>query len=97
VESAIEKAGARRVTVLMDQPVWETAAGVVLQLRKKGVTVAVQPGLEHMFAGTAAADGTEDLEVAFCGGPCHERLLSRPGNMVLLFGDGLAIDAITLK
>ena len=97
VESAIEKAGARRVSVLMDQPVWETAAGVVLQLRKKGVSVAVQPGLEHMFAGTAAADGTEDLEVAFCGGPCHERLLSRPGNMVLLFGDGLAIDAITLK
>ena len=97
VEGAIEKAGARRVKVLMDQPVWETAAGVVLQLRKKGVSVAVQPGLEHMFAGTAAADGTEDLEVAFCGGPCHERLLSRPGNMVLLFGDGLAIDAITLK
>jgi hypothetical protein len=97
VEHAIEKAGARRVKVLMDQRVWETAAGVVLQLRKKGVSVAVQPGLEHMFAGTAAAGGTEDLEVAFCGGPCHERLLSRPGNMVLLFGDGLAIDAITLK
>jgi hypothetical protein len=97
VESAIDQAGARRVKVLMDQPVWETAAGVVLQLRKQGVSVAVQPGLEHMFAGTAAADGTEDLEVAFCGGPCHERLLSRPGNMVLLFGDGLAIDAIALK
>jgi hypothetical protein len=97
VESALEQTGSRRVKVLMDQPVWETAAGVVLQLRKKGVPVAVQPGLENMFPGTAAADGTEDLEVTFCGGPCHERLTSRPGNMVLLYGDGLAIDAIALK
>ena len=97
VEGAIAKAGSRRSKILMDQPVWETAAGVVLQLRKKGVSVAVEPGLERMFSGTVAADGTEDLEIAFCGGPCHERLIARPGNTVVLFGDGLAIDAIALR
>jgi hypothetical protein len=97
VEGAMVAAGSRRLKILMDQPVWETAAGVVLQLRKKGVVVAVQPGLENMFSGTVAADGTEDLEITFCGGPCHERLSARPGNAVVLFGDGLAIDAIALK
>jgi hypothetical protein len=70
---------------------------VILQLRKKGATVAVQPGLERMLSGTLAADGREDLEITFCGGPCHENLVSRAGNTVVLFGDGLAIDAIGLN
>jgi hypothetical protein len=97
VEAEIRRTGARRPKILIDQRVWEPAAGVILQLRKKGATVAVQPGLERMLSGTLAADGREDLEITFCGGPCHENLVSRAGNTVVLFGDGLAIDAIGLN
>lgn len=97
VEAEIARTGSRRPKVLIDVRAWETAAGVILQLRRKGMTLAVEPGLERMLSGTAAADGTEDLEITFCGGPCHERLTARPDNTVVLFGDGLAIDAIALK
>jgi hypothetical protein len=97
VEGEIARTGAKRPKVLIDQPVWEPAAGVILQLRKKGTPIAVQPGLERLFSGTLAADGTEDLEITFCGGPCHERLAARPDNNVVLFGDGLAIDAVPLQ
>ena len=50
-------------------------------------------GLVAMFAGTLAPDGSEDLEISFCGGPCHSRLISRPGNIVVLVTDQIAIDA----
>jgi hypothetical protein len=96
VEAEITRTGSSRPKILIDQRVWEPAAGVILQLRKKGAAVAVQPGLERMLSGTEAANGTEDLEITFCGGPCHEGLIARPGNNVVLFGDGLAIDAIEL-
>ena len=97
VEAEIARTGSRRPKVLIDVRAWETAAGVTLQLRRKGMTLAVEPGLDKMLSGTVAADGTEDLEITFCGGPCHERLTARSGNTVVLFGDGLAIDAIALK
>jgi hypothetical protein len=97
VETEIARTGARSPKILIDQRVWEPAAGVILQLRRKGTTVAVEPGLEKLLSGTRGADGSEDLEITFCGGPCHERLVSRPGNVVVLFGDGLAIDAIRLS
>ena len=97
VEAEIARTGARRPKMLIDQPVWEAAAGVILQLRRKGTLIAVQPGLENMFSGTVAADGTEDLEITFCGGPCHDRAAARPDNTVVLLGDGLAIDAIVLE
>jgi hypothetical protein len=97
VEAEIVRTGAHRPKILIDQPVWEAAAGVILQLRKKGRIIAIQPGLESMFSGTVAADGTEDLEITFCGGPCHARAAARPDNTVVLLGDGLAIDGIALK
>ena len=97
VEGEIARTGARRPKLLIDQPVWEAAAGVILQLRRKGTLIAVQPELENMFSGTVAADGTEDLEITFCGGPCHDRVAARWDNTVVLLGDGLAIDAIALS
>ena len=97
IRSEIKRLGARRPKVLIDQPVWDAAAGVTLQLRKQGISLAVPPGLERMFSGTAAADGSEDVEIAFCGGPCHDTLAARPDNVVLLHADGLAIDVRALK
>ena len=54
-------------------------------------------GWRTMLSGTVAADGTEDLEITFCGGPCHARVAARADNTVVLLGDGIAIDAIVLK
>lgn len=97
VDGEIARSGSRRTTILIDQRVWPAAAGVVLQLRKKGRPIAVEPDLAHMFSGTLAADGSEDLEVSFCGGPCHERESARPGNVVVWLGEGIAVDAIKLR
>jgi hypothetical protein len=94
VRDEIARAGARRPKIVIDQRVWVAAAGVILQLRKAGQAVAVEPDLAHMFSGTLPANGSEDLELAFCGGPCHERLAARPGNTVVWLADGIAIDAI---
>jgi hypothetical protein len=80
--------------MLIDQRVWPAAAGVILQLRKAGRVLAVEPDLAHMFSGTLPAGGSEDLEVSFCGGPCHERQSARPGNVVVWLGEGIAVDAL---
>lgn len=97
VDAEITRTGSRKTTVLIDQRVWPAAAGVILQLRKSGRVVAVEPDLAHMFSGTLAADGSEDLEVSFCGGPCHERQAARPGNVVVWLADGIAVDAVALR
>jgi hypothetical protein len=94
VDTEITRTGSRRTTVLIDQRVWPAAAGVILQLQKAGRVLAVEPDLAHMFSGTLAADGSEDFEVSFCGGPCHERQAARPGNVVIWLGEGIAVDAI---
>lgn len=93
IRSEIERQGARRPMVVIDQRVWHWAAGVILQLHRQGIRVVLEGGLVAMFAGTLAPDGTEDLEISFCGGPCHERLVARPGNIVVLLTDHIAIDA----
>ena len=93
IQSEIERQGSRRPMVVIDQRVWDWAAGVILQLRRQGTRVVIDDGLVAMFAGTLAPDGSEDLEISFCGGPCHERLISRPGNIVVLLTDHIAIDA----
>jgi hypothetical protein len=93
IRSEIERQGSRRPKVLIDQRVWDWAAGVILQLRRQGIPIVIDAGLVGMFAGTLAPDGSEDLEISFCGGPCHARLISRPGNIVVLLTDHIAIDA----
>jgi hypothetical protein len=77
--------------------VWGWAAGTILQLRKQGTRVVIEDRLVAMFAGTLAPDGSEDLEISFCGGPCHAQLISRPGNIVVLLTDHIAIDARPLR
>lgn len=95
VDAEITRTGSRKTTVLIDQRVWPAAAGVILQLRKAGRVLAVEPDLAHMFSGALPADGSENLEVSFCGGPCHERQSARPGNVVVWLGEGIAVDAMT--
>ncbi len=93
IQSEIERQGSRRPMVVIDQRVWDWAAGVILQLRRQGTRVVIEDGLVEMFAGTLAPDGSEDLEISFCGGPCHARSISRPGNVIVLLTDHIAIDA----
>ena len=89
----MDRLAAQRPLVAIDARVWMTAAGVILELRKRGVEVAVEPRLVSMFPGTTSPDGTEDVEISFCGGPCHETAAARPGNVVLMLNGVMAIDA----
>ena len=94
VDMEITRTRSQKTTMLIDQRVWPAAAGVILQLQKAGRVLAIEPDLAHMFSGTLAADGSEDFEVSFCGGPCHERQAARAGNVVIWLGEGIAVDAL---
>ncbi len=93
IQAEIERQSAQRPMVVIDQRVWDSAAGVILQLRKNGIRVVIEDSLVAMFAGTVAPNGTEDLEIAISGGTLHAQLISRPGNIVVMLNDRLAIDA----
>jgi hypothetical protein len=94
IEQAVARTGFTRPLATIDGRVWETAAGTVLELRKRGLRVAVEDA--SMFSGAPARSGSEDVEIAFCGGPCHDRNVTRPANVTLFANDVMAVDAIPL-
>ena len=61
IQSEIERQGSRRPTVVIDQRVWDWAAGVIPRLRKQGIRVVIEDGLVAMLAGTLAPDGSGDV------------------------------------
>lgn len=72
-----------RPLVRFDQEAWGMAAGVVLQLQKSGVAVAVEDDWMAMYTPAFAPTGREPLELAIVGPAEHVRLSSRPGDRVV--------------
>ena len=69
--------------VRFDQDAWGMVAGVVLQLQKAGVSVAVEDDWMAMYTPAFAAAGRESLEIAIVGGAEHARLSRRQGDRVI--------------
>ena len=72
-----------RPLILFDQDAWGMDAGVVLQLQKAGVAVAVENDWIAMYTPAFAATGRERIRIAIVGVAEHVRMSSRLGNRVV--------------
>jgi hypothetical protein len=91
VETGLVRLGVSRAVIAVDQRVWDWAAGMILQLRKRGVPVTMDESVAWMYPGAGRPDGGEDGEVYFCGGVCHADQAARPGNVVLFEEPGVIV------
>jgi hypothetical protein len=76
-----------RPLVRIDQDAWPLAAGVILQLQKDGIAVAVEDDWVPMFTPAFAATGRESVVLALDGKPQHVRSLGKPGDTVVIEHD----------
>jgi hypothetical protein len=79
----LEGAGVERPLILFDQDAWGMDAGVVLQLQKAGVPVAVEDDWMAMYTPAFAATGRERVAIAIVGEAEHVRRSSQPGTRLL--------------
>ncbi len=64
---ALRASGASRPLVHIDHPIWQIAAGALLQLRKGGYDVAVDERWTTVFGEAFEPDGREDVELTLSG------------------------------
>lgn len=82
LENALSAADGRRARVRIANPVWGQAAGALLQLYKRGVPVAVDPGLDVMY-GRLVARGDEDMTFWVVDRSMAALLVAHDGGCVL--------------
>jgi hypothetical protein len=75
------EANVRGPLVTIDQPTWGTAAGVLLQLRKRQIPYSVEEGWSFMFGPAARATGDRGVtdKLIFAGPELSLRLEGRAG------------------
>jgi hypothetical protein len=83
-----------RPLFLIDQETWSFAAGVLLQLQKRGDRFAVERDWLPMFIGDVVPDGHEPVAITIGGRERHFRLSSRPGNIVVGEYPPVYLDAV---
>ena len=79
--------GIMRPLIRIDQDAWPLAAGVIVQLQKSGVPVAVEDDWVPMFTPAFAATGQEPVELALNGKAEHVRRRDKPGETVVFEHD----------
>jgi hypothetical protein len=79
------------------EPVWGTAAGVLLELDRLGVPFAVEESWMPMFPQAFAANGDEDSEIAVSNEATHLTMMERPGNGFIANNSAAYFDAIAVK
>jgi hypothetical protein len=80
----------------IDQPAWDLAAGVFLQLQKAGVPFAVEESWLDMFTTVVAPKGDERLAITIAGRARHHILSANPDNTVVAARNPLFADAAPL-
>ena len=63
IRAYLRESGARKPLVRMDVMSWGFTAGIVLQLERAGVPLAVEDGAVSLFSDAVAIDGREDVEL----------------------------------
>jgi hypothetical protein len=84
----------RRPLFRLSQEPWGTAAGILLELDRAGVSFAVEEGWQSMFPAGFERNGNEDAELTVADADTHRRLDQRPDNVVIATGRSLYIDAV---
>jgi hypothetical protein len=94
VAADMKRHGVRRPLFQMSTRGWGEAAGVVLQVYKRGGSPAVEARLVHLFGEPFAPTGQED-RVFVIADPGHAAPLRRPGDELIASGVGIAVYAST--
>ena len=83
-----------RPLMIIGSDVWSMAAGVLLELDRAGVPVAVEHDWLEVFPPPFAADGREDVDLSVSDTDEHLVLAARPGNMLVTRSETIYIDAL---
>lgn len=94
--TSLPRLDSSRPLVQVDSEAWGIAAGLVLQLKKRGHPVAIEPALVNLFGRPLAPNGSEDLLITIAGRSAHERLSRRSGNIVIAERRGVFLDAVRI-
>jgi hypothetical protein len=89
--SEFERKGIGRPLVKIDQPVWGIAAGVLLQLQKRGIAFGVEEGWWFMFGPPTRPSGQETSTVIFAGPEMRVRLQDNADHELLAERDRVSI------
>jgi hypothetical protein len=87
----LERRSIERPLIRIDQDAWGIAAGVILQLQKSGVPVAVEDDWIAMFTPVFAANGREPATLTVAGKAQHVRLMDVPGDTVVVAHDPIYV------
>lgn len=94
VRREIEARHLLRPLIRFDQDAWGLAAGVVLELQKQGVPVAVEDDWLAMYTPAFAATGNERSEIALLGRTAHDRAT---GDTLIASSNDLLFAHLTIK
>jgi hypothetical protein len=89
--SQFEGKGIGRPFVKIDQPVWGVAAGVLLQLQKRGIPFGVEEGWWFMFGPPARPSGGETSTLIFAAPEMRVRLQDSVAHELLAERDRVSI------
>ena len=88
--------GIVRPVIRLDQDAWETAAGVVLNLQKRKVPVAIEDDWVVMFSPAFADSGDERFAIAVVAPAEHLRLSGLPGHETISAHDPVYAHLVAL-
>ena len=83
LEGRMRAQGYGSARIRMAPPVWGVASGVVLQLYKTDISIAVTDPLVWMFTEALRSTGTEDVVFRFVGPALDEELRGRSDHLLL--------------
>jgi hypothetical protein len=85
--------GGPKPMILVDQDAWEVTAGVALQLRKAGLSFAIEPAWLDMFTPALAPGGDEALVLVIAGPRTAGELAGSPAHQRIAAIDGFEVYA----
>ena len=94
VRQYLEREGAHKALVQIGENDWGFTAGVLLDLDRGGVALAVERDWMPMFPESFAAKGDEDAVIAFGNGDEHEQRMHIPGATAIASFAPLYIDGL---
>lgn len=83
VAAYIQSHHVSRPLIRLDQDAWGIAAGVILDLQKRGIPVAVENDWLVMFTPQFASRGDEPVEITIAARALHVQLLGKDGSEMI--------------
>ena len=96
IQSYLRGNGVSKPLFRMDFRTWAVTAGIVLQLERAGVGLAVEDSAVPIFSDAVAPTGDEDAEITIALTPRHVELAERADNRLIASYDRYYADVVRL-